>query len=110
MKPRMVVAELMEVDESISQEIATTEKTITESATTTQELNARLDMITEARKMNRDVAVVKIGGNVFSETKITGLHGTLVHQEDLKRLSIVEMDKPDHEGVKRWRFELNPFR
>jgi hypothetical protein len=104
------VAQLMEEDESIGKEIAATETAITESATKIQELNTRLDTITETQKMNQGVAMVKIGGNVFSGTKITGPHCSMVLQEDLKRLSIVETDKPDHEGLKRWRFELNPFR
>lgn len=104
------VAQLMEEDESIGKEIAATETAITESATKIQELNTRLDTITENQKMNQGVAMVKIGGNVFSGTKITGPHSAMVLQEDLKRLSIVETDKPDHEGLKRWRFELNPFR
>ncbi len=104
------VAQLMEKDESIGDEIDTTEAAITESAKTIQELNARLDVITETRKLNRGVAVVKIGGNVFSGTKFTGPHSTLILEEDLKRLSIVETDKPDHKGMKHWRFELNAFR
>ena len=104
------VAELMDEDESISQEIATTETSIKESATTIQELNERLDLIAEAQKENHGVAVIKIGGNIYSGTTFTGPHAALVLQEDLKRLSIVETDKPDHDGVKRWRFELNPFR
>jgi hypothetical protein len=54
--------------------------------------------------------MIKIGGNVYSGTKITGPHSALVLQEDRNRLSIVETDQPDHDGVKRWRFELNPFR
>ena len=104
------VAQLMEEDESIDQEIAATEKAITENATTIQELNARLVAITEAQKTNIGVAVVKVGGNLFSGTTITGPHSALVLQENLKRLSVVETDQPDHEGVKRWRFELTPFR
>ena len=104
------VAQLMEEDESIGKEIAATETAITESATKIQELNARLDTITENQKMNHGVAMVKIGGNVFSGTTITGPHSAMVLQEDLKRLSIVETDKPDHDGLKRWRFELTPFR
>jgi uncharacterized protein (DUF342 family) len=104
------VARLMEEDESIDREIMATEKSITESATTIQALNARLDAISEAQKSNTGVAMVKVGGNLFSGTKVTGPHSALVVQEDLKRLSVVETDKPDHEGVKRWRFELNPFR
>ena len=104
------VAQLMDEDESISQEIATTETAIKESAITVQELNQRLDAITEAQKENHGIAAVKIGGNVYSGTTFTGPHAALVLQEDLKRLSIVETDKPDHDGVKRWRFDLAPFR
>jgi len=104
------VAQLMEEDESIGKEIATAEAAIIESATTIQELTARLDTITEAQKVNHGVAMIKIGGNAFSGTQITGPHSTLALQEDLKKLSIIETDKPDHTGAKRWRFEINPLR
>ena len=67
-------------------------------------------MIAESKKTDQGVAVIKVGGNIYSGTKCTGPHSVLVLQEDLKRLSIVETDKPDHEGMKRWRFELGPFR
>jgi septal ring factor EnvC (AmiA/AmiB activator) len=104
------VARLMEEDESVSQEIAATETAIAQSAEALDQLNERLEELSNARKTNNGVAVVKIGGNVFSGTKITGPHSALVLQEDLKRLSIIETDKPDHEGSKRWRFELSTFR
>ncbi len=104
------VARLMEEDESIDREIAATETAITESTTTLQALSAKLDVITETQERNHGIAMVKLGGNIFSGSKVTGPHSARVLQEDLKRLSIVETDKPDHDGAKRWRFELNPFR
>ncbi len=104
------VARLMEEDESISQEIAAAETKMAESAEALKGLNTHLEEIVDARKTNNGVAVVKIGGNVYSGTKITGPHSALVLQEDLKRLSIIETDKPDHEGLKRWRFELSGYR
>ena len=104
------VAVLMEEDESVSQEIAATETAIAENAETLDQLNNRLEELSNERKTSNGVAVVKIGGNVFSGTKITGPHSALVLQEDLKRLSIIETDKPDHEGSKRWRFELSAYR
>ena len=104
------VARLMEADDAISQDMAATETAIQESAQRIQDLKARLDVIEEARKADRGVAVVKIGGNVYAGTQCTGPHSVMVLQDNLKRLSIVETDKPDHEGKKRWRFELNPFR
>lgn len=104
------VARLMEQDDAVSQEIAATETKIVESKERIEELNTRLDMIAEARKTDQGIAAVKIGGNVYSGTKFTGPHSVLALQENLKRLSIVETAKQDHEGAKRWRFELTPFR
>lgn len=104
------VAGLMEQDDAISQEIAATKTRIDESKGRLEELNNRLDAIAETRKTDQGIAAVKIGGNIYSGTKLTGPHSVLVLQEDLKRLSIVETEKPDHEGAKRWRFELAPFR
>jgi hypothetical protein len=104
------VAGLMEQDDAVSQEIADTQASIGESKKRLEELNNRLDAIAETRKTDQGIAAVKIGGNVYSGTKFTGPHSAWMLQENLKRLSIVETDKPDHEGAKRWRFELAPFR
>jgi len=104
------VAGLMEQDDAVSQKIADTEARINESKERLEELNNRLDAIAETKKTDRGIAAVKVGGNVYSGTKFTGPHCSLLLQENLKRLSIVETDKPDHEGIKRWRFELAPFR
>lgn len=104
------VAELMEQDESIGQQIRATEKEITESAGKLKALNEALDTIAAAQKEDNGLAVVKIGGNVYAGNKFTGPHSTLVLQEDFKRLSVVETDKPDNDGLKRWRFEIGPFR
>ncbi|MGD9309664.1 MAG: FapA family protein [Desulfosarcina sp.] len=104
------VVQLMDEDESISQEIANTETAIRESASTVKELNVRLDGITAAKKANTGVATIRIAGKIYPGTSVTGPHSTLILQEALKGLSIVETDKPDHDGVKRWRFEINPFR
>ena len=104
------VVQLMDEDESISQEIADTETAIRESASSVKELNGRLDDIIATQKENTGVATIKIGGNIYSGSSIAGPHSTLSLQEDLTRLSIVETNKPDHDGVKRWRFEINPFR
>jgi septal ring factor EnvC (AmiA/AmiB activator) len=104
------VARLMAEDESISQEISVTETSLHESAEALKELNRHLEEIGDAQKEDLGVASVRIGGNVYSGTSFTGPHALLVLQENLKRLSIVETDKPDHNGLKRWHFELNPYR
>lgn len=104
------VAELMAEDESIGQEISTIETAITESAGTIKDLNQRLEAIADAQKTDPGRPVVKIGGNVYAGTQFTGPHGSLILDEDLKHLSVVETDKPDHDGAKRWRFEINALR
>ena len=104
------VAKLMEEDESISQEIEDLEKAAEENATTLDGLKTELDELKEKQKEDSGLAVVKVGGNIFSGNIIIGPHSKIELQENLKRLSIVETDQPDHDGVKRWRFELAPYR
>ena len=104
------VAQRMEADESMAREISVTETAIIKGDEKIRELSVRLDTLTAARKTNRGLAVVKIGGNLFAENQITGPHSSLVINEDHQRLIIAETNEPDHDGVKRWRFELNPFR
>ncbi len=104
------VAQLMEADDAISQEIAEAQKALTESTDQIMTLQERLETIAEIKKNDQGIAAVKVGGNVFSGTKITGPHTVFNLQEDLKHLSFVETDKPDSMGSRRWRFELAPFR
>lgn len=66
--------------------------------------------IIETVFMTGEKTKVKIGGNLFAENRITGPHSSLVINENHQRLTIAETNEPDHDGVKRWRFELNPFR
>jgi uncharacterized protein (DUF342 family) len=104
------VARLMEEDDTISREITATQAAITEGSEKTSALIMRLEELGEAQKQSIGKALIRIGGDVFSGTKIFGPHSSMVLQENFKRLSIVETDKPDPEGVKRWRFEMTPFR
>jgi uncharacterized protein (DUF342 family) len=104
------VARLMEADESIGQEIAATEAMISENRTTIEALTSQLDALSEKQKQNPGKATVRIAGNVFSGTRFTGPHSTLVLQEDFKHTSVIESDGPDAAGARRWRFELAPFR
>jgi hypothetical protein len=104
------VARLMGEDDAVSQEIKAAETAIVESAAKITELKESLEVLEAAKREDKGNAVIKVGGNVYSGTRCTGPNSTLVVQEDLTRLAIVETDKPDHEGLKRWRFELQSFR
>jgi uncharacterized protein (DUF342 family) len=104
------VANLMAEDESVSQEIVELEKKVIENKETLENLKNRLEELTEQKKVDEGIASIKVGGNIFSGNVINGLHSKLFIEEDLKRLSIFETDKPDHDSVKRWRFELGPYR
>lgn len=104
------VANLMAEDESVSQEIAELEKTVIDNKQTLENLKNSLDQLTEQKKEDQGIAAVKVGGNIYAGNMISGPHSKILIEEDLKRLSIIETDKPDHDGAKRWRFELVPFR
>ena len=104
------VAGIMAEDDAVGKEIASTEQTIREGAATLVTLNERFKAVTDAQKNSGGVSTVRVGGNLLAGTTITGPHSRLVIQENIKRLSVTETDAPDHEGVKRWRFELMPYR
>jgi uncharacterized protein (DUF342 family) len=104
------VANLMAEDESFSQEIAELEKQIIDNKETLDSLKISLEELTERKKVDQGIAAVKIGGGIYSGNKIIGPHDKFIVEGDLKHLSIIETNKPDHDGVKRWRFELAPFR
>ena len=104
------VANLMAEDESVSQEIAELEKKLIDNKDALENLKNSLDELTEQKKEDQGIAAVKVGGNIYSGNMISGPHCKLLIEEDLKRISIIETDKPGHDGVKRWRFELAPFR
>jgi septal ring factor EnvC (AmiA/AmiB activator) len=71
------VARLMEEDESIDREIMATEKSITESATTIQALNARLETHQRSPEIEYRRGHGQSRGKSFSGTKITGPHSSL---------------------------------
>ncbi len=104
------VAQLMEEDDALGKEIASTEEAIREGATSLRALDERLKTVAETQKNSGGLSVVRAGGNLMAGTKITGPHSCLVVQENIKRLSVTETDAPDRDGSKRWRFELTPYR
>jgi uncharacterized protein len=104
------VAALMEEDETVVQALAALQKAAAENKEVLEGLKTNLEDLMEQKKMNRGMATVKIGGNIYSGNIITGPNSKMSIQEDLQRLSIAETDKADHDGVKRWRFEMGPYR
>jgi uncharacterized protein (DUF342 family) len=104
------VARLMETDDDLSKALRDAQDTLAAHDEKYARLNSRLDIINETRKTRPGKAVVKIAGSVISGTKVTGPHAMLVMEDELKRLAVVEVQKPDHDGVKRWRFEYQSIR
>ncbi len=104
------VNRLMDEDEAIGKKIAGIQKEISETKVEIESLTDRLLVITEARKTNLGIALVKVGGTICSGTRITGPNAVLVLDKDLKRLSIMETNKAGHDGTKNWHFELGTYR
>ncbi len=103
------VANLMEEDEAIGQQIAALKKKVVENAEALEKLKTHLDHLTEQKKTDKGLAVVKVGGVIFPGNTIIGPHSKIVIKEGLKRLSIAETNKPDQSGAKKWRFALAPY-
>jgi diguanylate cyclase (GGDEF)-like protein len=104
------ISNVMEEDESVSQQLAELEKAARENVETLERLKTTLEALKERQKEDQGLAIVKVGGNIFAGNCIAGPHSKVAIQENMQRLSIMETDKPDHDGVKRWRFEFAPYR
>ncbi|WP_054699755.1 FapA family protein [Desulfosarcina cetonica] len=104
------VARLMEEDDRVRHEISEIEQTTAANRLAIEDLNRSLNEVNEAQKDSLGLPVVKAAGTIYAGTRMKGPHAKLTLLEDFKRVSIIETDKPDHEGAKRWRFELNPFK
>ena len=104
------VAELLEQDEAISEKLSALEKADANNKERLAELKARHDKLVDEKQQHPGEAVVKVGGTLYSGTTISGPNSSIHIDRDRKSLSIYETNKPNHEGMKPWRFEIGPYR
>lgn len=105
-----VVEELMKKDSEIETTIADIEEQVTELAEDQTELEERIEMLREKRETEKGKPVVKVSGNLFHGTKISGPKSKLTLKDDCGHVNIFETDKTKEGQVTRWHMKIGPLR
>jgi len=105
-----VVEELMKKDSEIETTIADLEEEATELAEDQTELEERIEMLREKRETEKGKPVVKVSGNLFHGTKISGPKSKLTLKDDCGHVNIFETDKTKDGQFTPWHMKIGPLR
>jgi uncharacterized protein (DUF342 family) len=105
-----VVEELMKKDSEIETTIADLEEEATELAEDQTELEDRIEMLREKRETEKGKPVVKVSGNLFQGTKISGPKSNLTLKDDCGHVNIFETDITEEGQSTRWHMKIGPLR
>jgi len=105
-----VVEELMKKDSEIETTIADLEEEATELAEDQAELEERIEMLREKRETEKGKPVVKVSGNLFHGTKISGPKSKLTLKDDCGHVNIFETDKTKAGQFTPWHMKIGPLR
>ncbi|MCP4371439.1 MAG: DUF342 domain-containing protein [Deltaproteobacteria bacterium] len=105
-----VVEELMTKDSEIGTTIADLEEQATELAEDQTELEERIEMLREKRETEKGKPVVKVSGNIFRGTKISGPESKLTLKDDDCHVNISETDRTRVSRFSRWHMQIGPLR
>ncbi|MDY6791596.1 MAG: FapA family protein [Thermodesulfobacteriota bacterium] len=105
-----VVEELMKKDSEIETTIADLEEEATELAEDLTELEEKIEMLREKRETEKGKPVVKVSGDLFHGTKISGPKSKLTFKDDCAHVNIFETNKTKEGQSTRWHMKINPLR
>ena len=105
-----VVEELMKKDSEIETTIADLEEQAAELAEDQTELEERIEMLREKRETEKGKPVVKVSGNLFHGTIISGPKSKLTLKDDCGQVNIFETDKTKEGQLTRWHMKIGPLR
>ncbi len=105
-----VVEELMQKDSEIEAITAQLEEQATEAVEEQAELEERIEVLGRKREAEKGKPVVKVSGNIFHGTKITGPKAKITLDDDSNHVNIYETDKTDDGQFARWHMKIGPLR
>ncbi|MCP3955335.1 MAG: DUF342 domain-containing protein [Desulfobacterales bacterium] len=105
-----LVEELMQKDGELEKTIGKLEEQETEIVKEQAELEERLEALRKRREDEKGKPVVKVSGDLFGDTKITGPRTKIIIEEDVKHVNIFETDKTDDGEVAKWHMKIGPLR
>ncbi len=105
-----VVDDLMAQDEKISEKRAALISDLENASHGLEQLDKEMEALTTALAEDPGIAVVKVSGILAPRTTINGPKTTLTIREEQRRVQVMETDKPDAEGRRKWRMEVMKLR
>ncbi len=105
-----MVEELMQKDSDIETTMAKLEEQETESTEEQAELEERIEILRQKGETEKGKPVVKVSGNLFHGTKITGPKSKITINDDCRHVNIFETDKTDDGQFARWHMKIGPLR
>ncbi|MFH1982918.1 MAG: FapA family protein [Pseudomonadota bacterium] len=104
------VENLMEKDESLSRDVSRMSADVAGLAQDMDRVNEELAGLTAAAHTGGGIPSVKASGKIAAGTTISGPNAVLITTEVLSRVLVLETDKPDAEGVRKWHMSTQPLR
>jgi hypothetical protein len=104
------VESLLEKDEILSVEVSRMSADLAGLDEDLAHLTDELDALVAETQTSRGVPTIKVSGKITAGTSITGPSTELVTKETLARVLVMETNKPDADGVRKWRMNTQPLR
>jgi len=100
----------MKKDSEIETTIAELQEQIVDAEEEQAELEERIEMLRQKRESEKGKPVVKVSGDLFHGTQITGPKSKVTIDEDCHHVNIFETDKTDDGEFARWHMKIGPLR
>ena len=104
------VEDLLEKDDSLSRELSQMVADWNGLGPEMALLKEELEMLLTTARSDKGVPTIKASGKIAAGTTIAGPNATVITKEELSRVLVMETDKPDEEGVRKWRMSTQPLR
>lgn len=105
-----VVDNLMARDEEISSKLSVLASDFESTGHGLDQLEKEMAVLTTALTEKPGIAVVKVSGILVPRTTINGPKTALTIREEQHSVQIIETDKPDTDGRRKWRMEVMKLR
>ncbi len=104
------VDKLLELDEKITDKIKKSglqKKHLDEEI---EKNSAEIEILVEALKNEKVLAMIKVHGHIFSGNTIKGRHSNIILEKDYSRVQIMETNKNDEGIATKWHMKISPLR
>lgn len=72
--------------------------------------SAEIDVLVEALKNEKVLAMIKVHGHIFSGNTVKGRYSNIILEKDYSRVQIMETNKNDEGIATKWHMKISPLR